>query len=77
MNSYAYTVSGTAAGGQTWTVKGTANGVQGDFPHIVSGVLRELFGKLTSGKAVYGKPGVGCNGPYQITKLVIERSAAP
>jgi hypothetical protein len=35
-------------------------------------VLAISFWKLLHGEAVYGKPGVGCDGPYEVRRLLIE-----
>ena len=71
---YSYEIKGKAANGQTWTVNGYLNTIkQGDFylaPHMA---IKDAFEKLTDGKAVYGQPGVGCNGPYEFTRLLIEK----
>lgn len=67
---YDYTVAGTAADNQTWVATGT---VKGRFPTVFDAIMIEAFRKVTGGKAVYGKPGVGCAGPYQITAVTIER----
>jgi hypothetical protein len=71
---YAYTLEGTAADGQTWCSSGevyTEN--EGDFPLALQDAQRRAFQQLTQGKAVYGIPGIGCRGPYKITKLIVER----
>lgn len=74
--TYRYLVEGTAAGGQTWATEGRITVAQaGDFPRVTQDALRDSFMQLTSGKAVYGQPGVGCTGPYTITKLTVEREA--
>jgi hypothetical protein len=71
--SFRYTVSGTARHDQTWTVNGTSlmpsSGVISD---MVDDIMHAVFTARTQGKAIYGKPGVGCEGPYRITKLVLE-----
>jgi len=35
-----------------------------DYRYVVKG--------LTSGKAVFGSPGIGCQGPYKMRSLLIE-----
>lgn len=69
---YAYRVQGTAADGQTWDVAGevVTNGL-GEFMDTPSLAMRDAFMKLTGGRAQYGKPGVGCRGPYRVTHLSI------
>lgn len=67
-NIYDFKVIGAAAGGQTWTVFGE---VTCEFNDVLSRITLECFERLTSDRAVFGKPGVGCNGPYQIERLEI------
>lgn len=70
---YAYTVSGRAANDQTWEVSGeVSTDNPGAFKLMIDAALRASFETLTQGKAVHGKPGVGCSGPYQITALTIK-----
>jgi hypothetical protein len=76
-----YTVVGGAAhdnviGGQTWTVEGVLEATMGDFMDLSERAMRAAFEQLTQGKAVYGKPGVGCRGPYRIILLKIEEAQA-
>lgn len=74
MTTYAYVVKGTAANEQAWSVSGEiTNEKEGDFPSTLDGTLQLAFMQLTQGKAVYGKPGVGCNGPYKITDFILQR----
>jgi hypothetical protein len=73
MPTYRYEVLGSATQDQTWVVTGfskTEN--QGDFALVPDMALRDAFFQLTQGKAVYGKPGIGCSGPYRIHRLIIE-----
>lgn len=69
---YSFLIEGTASDG-TWTTKGTIDAQNADIVGVVSMVLRESFGQLTQGKAVFGMPGMGCKGPYDIHKIVIEQ----
>lgn len=69
MSAYKYVVEGKAADGQSYTCEGT---VEAPFPEVFTVAMKAAFQQLTQGKAVYGKPGVGCRGPYTITKVVIE-----
>jgi hypothetical protein len=70
---YRWTVSGTAADGQTWETSGTVESVQpGNFPDVCGVALQQSFMDLTRGRAVFGQPGVGCRGPYKITRLLVE-----
>lgn len=74
MPRYYYEIGGSAAEGQTWEAKG-AVGVasEGDFIGAVASAVASSFKQLTEGKAVYGKPGVGCRGPYKVNALVLVR----
>jgi hypothetical protein len=69
--TYNFEVIGTAADGQTWTVKGT---VTCTFANVFDDAMRSAFSHLTAGKAVYGQPGVGCKGPYDVQSVTIERA---
>lgn len=74
MLQYRYTMKGTAADNQTWTTTGEVKTVrEDDWPRALDQAQRDSFMQLTRGKAVFGLPGVGCRGPYQITKFEIER----
>jgi hypothetical protein len=70
--TYRFAVHGTAADQQTWGVSGTVECLPGDFPAACDLALRQSFIKLTKGEAVFGFPGMGCRGPYGITKFTIE-----
>lgn len=67
---FTYEVEGTAAGGQTWKTAGAVVG--DDLTLMFHMAMRDSFNQLTQGKAVFGKPGVGCNGPYKISKVTME-----
>jgi hypothetical protein len=69
---YSYRLCGTASDGQTWRVLGTIELTPGDFASAFAKAMRDGFAQLTLGKAVYGKPGVGCRGPYKITHLSLD-----
>jgi hypothetical protein len=71
---YRYTIDGGAADQQTWSACGTIQIEKaGEFVEVPSRAIREAFLKLTTGKAIYGHPGVGCRGPYSIERLLIEK----
>jgi hypothetical protein len=71
--TYKYTVEGTAARGQTWSYSGEVSAPNVDFfTQAVDDALHDSMLALTSGNAVYGKPGVACRGPYCMMKLLIE-----
>jgi len=66
---YRFTVHGCGVGGATFEASGSA---VCEFPESFEIAMLETFRQLTNGKAVYGSPGVGCNGPYSIRRIVIE-----
>lgn len=68
-----FVIEGTAADGQTWTCRGT---VDSDYPDCLMDATRAGFQQLTGGKAVYGKPGVGCRGPYKINRFELTTAEA-
>lgn len=68
--TYSFTVEGTGGNGQTWKATGS---LTCRFPDVFDRALAMAFEQLTSGRAVFGMPGVGCNGPYDMTKVVIEQ----
>lgn len=68
---YTYQVKGTTAEGQTWTTEGA---VECEWHAVFDRAMRETFQKLTQGEAVFGHPGLGCRGPYDITEMRILRS---
>jgi hypothetical protein len=71
--TYEYMISGFGANDQTWETSGTISvDKQGEFTEAVQKAMMASFQKLTNGKARYGKPGVGCNGPYRVTKMILE-----
>jgi hypothetical protein len=74
--TFHYAISGTAAHGQTWNVSGTVE-VEAIRPRelgrALEAAMRESFDQLTHGRAVYGSPGLGCAGPYQILELTLTR----
>lgn len=73
--SYKYEVKGTGSGGSTFTCEGKVPDRPGDFTQVFQDAMLESFRQLTSGKAVFGQPGVGCRGPYNITRFLMEEVA--
>jgi hypothetical protein len=74
MPKYSYEVAGRSAEGQHWKVSGDINTDKpGDFAYLPAKVLATAFQRITKGEAVYGLPGVACNGPYSIDRLLIIR----
>lgn len=71
-----YTINGTAAGDQTWDCHGTIDNADWNDHDLLGRAMQDSFIKLTQGKAVFGKPGVGCRGPYKIIsfKLALVKS---
>ena len=70
VKTYQFTIAGSASDGQTWTTTGT---IDCEFHHSFEEAMLKTFDQLTHGRAVYGKPGVGCSGPYDIHRVVIEQ----
>lgn len=68
LKTYNYIVSGRAAEDQSWTTTGT---VRCEFHTLFNNVMQSSFRQMTGGKAIYGKPGIGCRGPYDIRKVEI------
>lgn len=66
-----YTVEGTAADGQKWKAEGEVAD-RLDWVLLADEALRAAFQQVTGGKAVFGKPGIGCRGPYKITRVEVK-----
>lgn len=69
---YKWSMSGTAAQGQTWATEGTLEKSAGEFSTLLFDAMAETFQRLTQGKAVFGQPGVGCRGPYAVKRFTVE-----
>lgn len=69
---YRYRLCGTASDGQTWKVSGAIELSPGNFAAAFDEAMHDGFQQLTQGKAIYGKPGVGCRGPYKVTHFSID-----
>lgn len=67
---FSYNVQGTTAEGVSWSASGF---VTCETPEVWSQVLEHSFHDLTRGKAVFGRPGVGCKGPYEIHEVTVKR----
>jgi hypothetical protein len=72
MTAYRYSMSGTAAMGQTFAVQGRIGLKPGDFSEAFTQAMRDAFSRITRGRAVFGKPGIGCDGPYTIREFTIQ-----
>lgn len=70
MKTWNYEISGTGGDGQTWATEGT---ITCEYAEVFNVAARSSFEKLTAGKAVFGKPGVGCRGPYDVHLVLIEQ----
>jgi hypothetical protein len=69
---FRFTISGSGSGGATFQASGE---LHCEFHDTFEQAMMEAFRQLTNGKAVYGNPGLGCNGPYDIRRVVIEQVA--
>jgi hypothetical protein len=67
---YNYEIEGTDVNGRTWKAIGSIPPC--DMMSIFDHAMQAAFAQLTQGKAVYGHPGVGCRGPYHITRVVLQ-----
>lgn len=65
---YKYKVEGTDAEGNGWTCEG----VFSNSTMNVTIPMQLTFQQLTDGRAVFGEPGKGCKGPYNIHKFNVE-----
>lgn len=71
---YKYTMKGTAADGQSWSTNGEVSvDKPGEFANALAQAQMDSFMQLTNGKAVFGKPGLGCRGPYNIDRFTLEK----
>jgi hypothetical protein len=68
MKPYRYTVEGSGAGGNTFKTEGV---ITAEFHDSFNTAMIETFNKLTNGRALYGNPGAGCSGPYDIHAITI------
>ena len=64
-----FRVDGVGTGDNTFKCE---SNVHCEFHDVFERGMQETFKALTLGKAIYGKPGVGCSGPYQIHRVMIE-----
>lgn len=72
MQKYKFTIEGTTGDGNTYTTSGVVEEGGADIIRACHAAMHDCFQQLTSGRAVFGNPGVGCRGPYQVTRFVLE-----
>ena len=72
MRTYKWTVEGVDANNNQWKTNGE---IECEWTDVFRHVNFASFHQLTEGKAVFGDPGKGCTGPYNILRLAI--STAP
>jgi hypothetical protein len=70
MKPYRYKIDGAASDGQSFQASGS---IYCEFHETFNAAMADTFMQLTNGKALYGKPGIGCRGPYDILKISIEQ----
>lgn len=71
-----YVVQGSGAGDAAYELTGEVEGTSPIDPEAHDRATRAAFHQLTSGKAVFGKPGEGgCHGPYKVSRLTLEMVA--
>lgn len=70
--NYTYEIEGSGADGNAWKTTGEVSGTPDPISALET-AMYQTFEALTNGKAVYGKPGVGCSGPYTIRRVVMEK----
>jgi hypothetical protein len=70
IKSYRYTVEGSGSQGQTFTTDGI---ISCEFHDVLNTAMLDTFDKLTKGRAVFGKPGMGCAGPYDLHRFIVEQ----
>lgn len=68
--TFSYEVKGTTAEGVAWQTAGT---VVCELPEVWVAVINHTFLDLTRGKAVFGRPGLGCKGPYEVHEVTVKR----
>jgi hypothetical protein len=72
-SEWQWRIEGKTASGDPYTTSGEAElPSPGEFHTLLEAAMLGSFAQLTGGKAVFGSPGVGCKGPYKVTKIVIE-----
>ena len=67
---YHFIIEGANSNGNTWRASGSFDC---EFPEVWDRAMEATFHQLTKGLAVYGKPGLGCRGPYDISYVEIKQ----
>jgi len=70
VKTYQYEMKGSGSNGNTWETSGSFNC---DWNDTFMTAMRDTFQQLTSGRAIFGQPGIGCQGPYDIHFFTIEQ----
>lgn len=72
IETYKYKVEGLTGSGNTWATEGTVDGDIALAESFHKLVMRDSFEKLVTGRAIFGRPGAGCLGPYKVLKYTVE-----
>lgn len=68
MKTYSFKITGSDADGTPWQTSGQ---LKCSYDQVFKRANMETFEQLTEGKAVFGQPGKGCRGPYEIERVEI------
>jgi len=68
---YRWRLKGRGAGDVSWKTEGELRLDVKDFPMLLSFIMKASFVKLTKGEAIFGEPGRGCEGPYDIDEIEV------
>ncbi len=69
MSRYRFEVAGTTGRGQAYSCEGIVESPS--FHEGMQDAMRDSFQQLTRGRAVFGEPGLGCVGPYTLTRFLL------
>lgn len=70
-----FVFEGTDAAGNEWRTECDVTAERGDLEGAFINARHRSFRDLTGGNAIFGKPGVGCRGPYRISRVTMEQQA--
>lgn len=70
MRRYRFEIAGTTGGGQAYSCEGVVESLNFN-EAIQEDAMRDSFQELTHGRAVFGSPGLGCRGPYKVTRFLL------